>query len=65
MSNINMGLSEEATASILNNNFEYFNNKPSEYYNIKFSYYPDNLPSQSMKSSSTPYETEGCAKHQT
>ena len=38
---VNMGLSDQAAASILNNKFEYFNNKPSQYYNIKFSYYPE------------------------
>jgi hypothetical protein len=27
--------------NILNNKFDYFNNKPSKYYEIAFYYYPD------------------------
>ena len=43
---------------ILNNKFEYFNNKPSNYYSISFHYYPENEV-QRDQSLQSPYPTYG------
>ena len=45
--------SVEQSPPILNNKFEYFNNKPSQYYKITYSYYPKDSEPQT----DSPYPT--------
>jgi len=57
-------MSQQQQTSILNNKFEYFNNKPSQYYEIKYHYYPSSEESKIIQSES-PYATNGTSHNKT